>query len=339
MVFPPTAPYDTLALVTALTRTALADYIAGINPNLSGTVNVASNGITVTWVSGSYFTFDLLNQTIQIGGLPFLVQQVNSATQLTLAAQAATGTAIAYTAIRPTGDIFADSQAYVVPTVNLAYRMLQDILADLGHPQLANEVILFAIPPTTNQDPSSQQWISWTQFFDGTNLWNPATLAGCPVLPQDFVSPKRLWQRQTATSVNFFSFEMAPDGLRAMQKTAINRNWDWRDDALYLPGATLPVDVRIRYKRFLADLAPNAPGAFSTTQIPIMRCGRALAFLTASIFVDPRGASTASQKFAAQGEEAAAKITNEWVKLQQRSSFHRKSWGERDRRRRYIYGG
>src|SRR5579859_659931 len=128
MPLPPSAPYDSLATVTQLVRTLLGDFTANIQPNNAGVVN--TNNLLVTWVSGNQFTALMNNTQIIINGAPNTVAMVTSPTTLNLVASAGVQAGVAYTLVIPTGDFFADSQAYVVPTVNLAWRKLQKKLAD-----------------------------------------------------------------------------------------------------------------------------------------------------------------------------------------------------------------
>jgi hypothetical protein len=319
------APYDSLAQVTQMTRTALADYIAGIQPNLAGTVNV--NGTAVAWVSGNKFSYLMNGAPMVINAVSYQVTQVLSAISLIIVQSAGVQNGVAFSAQLPTGDIFSDNQAYVLPTVNLGWRKLQKKLADLGHPRMQNEVDVLSIPVITNLDPISQQYISWTQFFDGTNYLTPNTTPPGPVLPQDFISPLRIWERQTGMTVTFRPMHLAGDGLRSYVKGSYNRRWDWREDALYFPGSLLLMDMRVRSSSFLPDLAASA-GGFTSTQVPIMRSADALAYYAAEAFVEPRGGLLAPS-YAAKGDAACAQITNAWEKTQQRGSFHRQPWGGR----------
>jgi hypothetical protein len=328
------APYDSLAVVTQLTRTYLADYIANIQPNLAGVLN--TNGMAVTWVSGTQFSYLLNGQALYINNVAYVVQQVTSATTGILQTTAGVQNGVAFTATLPTGDIFADSQAYVLPTVNAAWRKVQKKLADKGHPRLRNEVDLFSIPIITNLDPVSQQFISWTQFFDGTNFQNSQSVPPAPLLPQDFISPLRIWERQSGMTIHFRPMHPIGDGLKSRVKTSYNRWWDWREDAIYFPGSLLNMDLRIAYCAFLTDLVV-IDGSFSLTPVPIMRCADALAYYSAGIFVMPRGGEALAPGYFAQGDMAVDQITNSWAKLQQRSSFHRRAWGERGRQG-YRYG-
>ncbi len=329
MPAPPSAPYDSLATVTTLARVALADFIQGIQPNNVGMVNV--NGLVVTWVSGNQF-IALFNQVqIIINGVPYTVAMVTSPTTLTLVQSAGVQNGVAYALVIPTGDIFADAQSYVLPTVNLAWRKLQKKLADKGHPQLEAETIIYSLPVVTSLDPGTQQWMNWTNFFDGTNEQTG------PTLPNDFVSPLRLWERQSGVGTNLCSFcamHPAPDALRTKQKGSCNRYWDWREDAIYFAGSILPMDLRVRYARAIPDISV-APGGFGSTVVPIMRCADALAYYSAGIFVVPRGGLTGPD-FEAKGDAAVDQITNAFAKLQQRASYSRRAWGARGRRRSLL---
>lgn len=335
MPLAPQAPYDSLATVTQMVRTLLGDFIAGIQPNNSGVVNVNGGGLSITWVSGNKFTALMNNVVIIINGVPNVISQVTSPTTANLLNAAAVANNLPYTLTVPTGDIFADAQAYVVPTVNLAWRKLQKKLALIGHPRLENTTILTNLPVVANLDPGVECYINWQGFFDGVTLWTPATLVGCPVLPQDFISPLKFDERQTvsgATPANpnlndFRPMHPAPDGLRSRAKGTRNRYFDWREDAVYLPGSIVNMDLKARYAAFLGDIAPGA--SFTSTPVPIMNCAEALANYSASIFVTPRGGQMLAAGFDAAGDLATAQLKTSYAKLQQRASFSRKPWGTR----------
>lgn len=333
MPIPSPAPYDSLETVTSLTRTILADYIQNLNPNYVGTVS--TNGTALLWLSGNQFTAWLNGVKIVINGVPYQIVMVTSPTTAILLSTAGIQAGVPYSAVVPSGEIFNNSQAYVLPTVNLAWRKLQKKLADKGHPRLEDEVDLFSLPVVANLDPISQCWINWTNFFDGKNLWSPATLVGCPVLPSNFIAPLRLWERQSApTGVINYSLlrpmHPAPNALRAQQKGSWNRYWDWREDAIYFPGSILSMDLRTRFNAYLPDIT-IAAGGFSSTPVPLMRCAEALAYYSAGIFVTARG-SLLGPGFDQAGDMATDQITNAFAKLQQRASYSRRAWGSRGRR-------
>lgn len=318
---PPTpAPYDTLAMVTAYVRTILADYIAGIDPAPQGTGNVTGT-TTLTWVSGPKFDIYFVGAEIQVGLQANTVAAVPSPTTLILANATTNAAGVAWSATIPTGDIFADSQAYVVPTVNLGWRKLQKKLDTDSHPRLRGEVIIPSLPVAASADPAAQQWIDWTGFFDGV------TKKATPALPQDFLSPLRLYERQSVPAgVNPNDFQpMHPvsDGLPSCDHSSYNRWWDYHDDKIFMVGAILPTDWRVQYQKFFADLVPAA-GGFGATPIPIMRSAEALGYYTASAFVEARG-GTLSATWDARGDDATDPLTNRQAKLQQRENTRRRS--------------
>jgi hypothetical protein len=264
-----------------------------------------------------------------INGIAYDVAMVTSPTTLMLMQNPGVqNPAVAYSATIPTGDIFADAQAYVLPTVNLAWRKLQKKLDYSSHPRMRNEVDIFNLPVAGSQDTATQQWISWSQFFDGVNLLTPSTTPAGPVLPQDFISPLRLYERASVPSgVNpnrFLPMHPADNGLPSCAKGTRNYLFDWREDALYFVGAILALDLRIQYQSFLPDIA-LAAGGFGSTVIPVMRCAEALANYSAAIFVTPRGGALLAPGFEMAGDAAADALTNRQAKLSQRGSFRRKA--------------
>jgi hypothetical protein len=332
----PQAPYDSLAIVTQLVRSLLGDFIQNLQPFNQGTVTVGITGYTIAWNSGNQFTALMNGQPILINGVPNVIGQVTSPTTATLLNQAAVAAAVPYSLSIPVGEIFNDSQAYVVPSVNAAWRKLQQALAERGHPRLENTAILTGLPVIANLDPGVEQYMNWAGFYDGVNFWTPATLVNCPTLPADWISPIYCEERQsvagaTAANPNLTKFrEMRPasDGLRGnWAKGSYNRIFDWKEDGLYLPGSIYPMDIKTRYAAFLPDIAPA--GSFATTPVPIMRCASALANYTASIFVVPRGGQMIAGAFDTAGDKALDQITNSQSKLQQRASYSRKPWGRR----------
>lgn len=333
-------PYDTLATVTQMVRTLLGDFIQSIQPNNAGTVNVNAGGLSISWVSGNQFTALMNGVAITINGVPNVIAMVTSPTTATLVNQAAVAAGVPYALIIPTGDIFADDQAYVLPTINLAWRKLQKKLADRGHPRLENTVILTGLPVVANLDPAVECYINWLGCFDGVTFWTPATLIACPTLPQDWIMPLHLDERQSlagATAQNPNLNVMRPmrpaaNGIKSRAKASWNRYFDWREDALYFRGSVVSMDIKARYAAYLADLNP-AGANFANVQVPIMNAADALANYAASLFVTPRG-SLLGPGFDAAGDAALAQITNAFAKLQQRASYSRRPWGSRFRYRR-----
>lgn len=317
---PPPSPYDTLAIVTQQVRTILGDYIQNMKPAVNGTVDTAGTG--VTWDSGDKFTYLMNGISLVIGGIPYVVAQVNSPTSLTLMTDAGAQSGAVFSGVIPTGDIFADTQAYVLPIINLAWRKLQEKLDISSHPRLRDETVIFNVPVVGTLDPSAQCWINWTGFFNGVATFTT------PRLPANFMSPIEMWERQSNGNSNVLNLlEFSPMSptvghLPARAKGTYNSMFDWREDAIYFPGAIIPRDFRISFRAYLPDIAVS--GSFSNTVVPLMRCARALAYYAAAEFVEPRGGVLA-QSFTAQGDDAMDMITIRESKLLQFTNVRRRA--------------
>lgn len=317
----PQSPYDTLATVTTQTRTVLADYIQGLVPNPQGTVN--TNGTALTWVSGAQFTIYFNGASILINGIPNQIGTITGPTSAILMSTAGVQTAVPYVATIATGEIFADNQAYVLPTINLAWHKLQKKLDYASHPRMRNEVDIFRLPVAGSSDPGAYSYINWTGFFDGANQYST------PNLPPDFIAPMRLFERVSVPlgAINISQFvPMNPvaDGLPSTPKSTYNRVWDWREDALYFVGSTQSMDLRIQYQAFLPDIVV-ASGGFGSTIVPILRSTESLAYYAAAIFVAPRGGSMLVPDWEMKGDEATDALTNRQAKVLQRGSYRRRA--------------
>lgn len=178
------------------------------------------------------------------------------------------------------GDILTDDWPATYVYLNQAKRLVEHELASNGVEFNVKEQIFFSIGPVQSVDPSQQVWISQSGYFDGVN--NHAN----PFLPGDLIVPLRLWERFSGTQNPFFQIEPAVDGLSgSLMQVQMFRYWDWRTDAIYLPGATMINDIRMRYVSY----SPELTGP--TSIVPFRRSAIAIAFMTAWCFANPRGAS------------------------------------------------
>ena len=156
------------------------------------------------------------------------------------------------------GDVLTDVQPFSQQMANSAWRRLQDLLADHGFQRLKQEAIFPAVPAVTSSDFGSQTFISWSEFFDGTD---PQT---SPVLPQDMIAPYDLWERVTGSTGNYSPMDQLLNGLPTIAKGTLNRVWEWREETIYLPGATNTTDIRLRYAAYLVDFQTAAPVAIAS---------------------------------------------------------------------------
>ena len=199
------------------------------------------------------------------------------------------------------GNLLSDSQPYVLPMLNLAWRKLQDRLGNNSIESFPQEIILTGIPAQNAisfADPAVQAYINYSNYWDG--------IAGYSTifLPGDMQIPLRLWERVTGMNASFIPMVQAKDGLSSSVKTSYWGEWEWRDDAIYLKGANQALDLRIRYKRTLADMTSTA------SYIPIIKCAVALAYLTVEIFAAGRG-SVVLPVFSQGRDDAIKQLINQ----------------------------
>lgn len=159
------------------------------------------------------------------------------------------------------GEIFMDLSVFTPTIVNVAYRRMQEFLADRGFAALTREKILAAVPAWTATDPGTFVWFNWANYFDGTSNQS------APVLPQDLIAPLDLFERVTGSNSIFWKMDQVlQDGLptantaggSAAKRDALNRLWEWRAETVFLPGATGQTDIRLRYAGYIADFSIGA---------------------------------------------------------------------------------
>lgn len=215
------------------------------------------------------------------------------------------------------GDVMSDTQPYMLTAFNGAWRRLQEALADQGAAALTKEAIIPSIPVVGSIDPASQAYLSWSNYFDGLNLW-PG-----PLLPQNLILPLRLWERISGTTQQFIEMSPVNDGLPSDPKTLRLQYWEWRGDAIWMIGALQINDIRLRYAAYLPDLE-----TLGTTRVPIMRCGNALAWLVCSEVANARGDIDGSS-FDAKAENAIEKMLNREARMKQRGRHRRQPYSSR----------
>src|SRR5277367_2448871 len=96
------------------------------------------------------------------------------------------------------GRVLTDNAPFTLPYLNSAIRKMAQVLRNNGvSTVIKDNWIMTPLLPVVNIDPSVQTFLSWTGYFDGTNMW-PA-----PYLPPDLIVPMELWERQTGGELPF----------------------------------------------------------------------------------------------------------------------------------------
>lgn len=166
------------------------------------------------------------------------------------------------------GKLLDLAQPHVQRMCSNAFRKLQEFLADRKYSGLEQEVTFINVPAVATTDPLIQVKLGYDAYVDGVNPWVVFAL------PQTLIRPYQLWERLTGTTNILTELDEILNGLPSVPKLNWNRQWEWRDDVLYMPGALVAIDLRMRYGAYFADPADNAPAAATPWYgqiIPILR--------------------------------------------------------------------
>ena len=224
------------------------------------------------------------------------------------------------------GLIFTDSASFVLPLLNDACRRLQRDLEDAGVPTRTNEVFIPDLPPLATPggvgvpDPTIQQNLSFSGFFDGQ------TLHATPTLPTDLLVPMRMWQRSSGTGLTMSEVTPAQAGLSSEYQDFSMGNWDWRNDAMYWNGALVAKDIRLRYKQAIANFTGSPD--FATTTIPFLDSEEPLSYLMAYKFSASTSGAAAAADLLQGYERSKGKIISRYIRIQQETYYHRQAYGD-----------
>ena len=240
------------------------------------------------------------------------------------------------------GDILTDTQPFTGTMTNSAWRKLQASIANLGFSRYKRKFFGIALPVTATYDPSQPNIWTWTYYFDGTSYWAPPV----SVLPFDLICPLYIKERQTGTGAPFQKMMFRPDGLSEVPKQPRNGQWEWKNDAIYIPGSTFSMDIEVEYAAFDADFVTTGnvlgdpttypPTTPANMQVPVMRCQSALANYLCAEMAEARQ-DLNGQAFVQAAEADVKLMQNNDVKLKQRTPVQRRSYSSRGRGYGYGY--
>lgn len=230
------------------------------------------------------------------------------------------------------GDILKDSQPFTQQMANSAWLRLQQFLANLGYSRLIDEKVIHGLPICASSDPAAHCWIDWTGFWDGTQIWTGFAL------PRKCMFPLRLWDRVTGFNAGWGEAMVnIMDGLPAKFKYPRNGIFEWRNDRIYMPGTTLPVDLRVRFAQFFPFFETQGDTQWYQQPVPIVGSLDALADYICVEASDGRD-DVDSQTFKTRAEGEAKLIFNRDVRLKNRSNVRRRPRSRHHGSYGYNYG-
>ena len=165
------------------------------------------------------------------------------------------------------GEILTDIAAFTPSMTNNAYRRLQEYLADQGFAALNREAKFAGVPAWGSTDQGVFVSLGWAGYNNGVANF-PA-----PVLPQDMIAPLDLFERVSGSNGNFTPIDQVYNGLPTPIRGPLNGLFEWRQETVYLPGATGATDIRLRYAGFIPDfilgIQTALAGAMTAAQLNI----------------------------------------------------------------------
>ncbi len=225
------------------------------------------------------------------------------------------------------GDLLSSSNATTVVLLNSAWGQLQDELADAAVETFTKEIILSPLPAVTTSDPSVSVYIAWDGYFDGA-IWHNSGV-GLPSLPYDMIQPaaQGVWERAYGSGAPYTIVTPNDAGLPEGYQTGKLRWYEWRDDKLFFKGATVSIELKLRYLAYRPDLgADNVLPINEAVLVPVMRSKRAMAYLVASEFARLRGSEVADNLYA-MAEAEIEKLTRRSSHRKASISYRRKAFG------------
>lgn len=216
-----------------------------------------------------------------------------------------------------------------LPALNSAIRTLYRKLRNTGAPTLIKDNVQVTCPAISSvvNPPNAQVqcYLGFQGFYDGH------TLQSSPVLPQDYLYPLNVEEQQpNNTSLSFKPMTRAPHGLPSLLQGFYNLVYEWRGDAIYLPGTLVPIVLNLRYKAAFPQFFDPAMD-FTNTQIPVMDCEEYVAWETAYIIsLALEGVTQASQSvqtLKAESDAALFDLKQAYVLQAQNTPYRRRSYG------------
>lgn len=232
------------------------------------------------------------------------------------------------------GQDLADGRPYTWPLLNFCYAKLANWMEDSNIESCTySEAVIgpLAPAPTASSDVNTQVRLGYDGYWDGGNdATNPQFK-----LPDDCLMPLELWERQASNVGPFLPMKQVLGGLPPRAGFFNFRIWEFRGNAIFMPGAIQANLLRVRYIPALPLLIQPVNAGDPYPQIPLARCGEALAYLVAAEFAEIRNAPNAPN-LRAKANEQLEILSNKSAKRENQVDQRRKGYGFGRRRRRWL---
>ena len=224
------------------------------------------------------------------------------------------------------GQIFTNNAPCTIPVLRAVVAELYQELGNAGAGVVIRDNYIFDnVTPLQGRfgvgipDPGVQVNISYQGYFDGQQMHAEI------FLPPDLITPLFMRERTTGTNNEFEDMHEVQNGLHSAKQTTAMAFWEFRGDAIWMPGCLLPKDLRLRYVCSLPLLEASAD--LNSVKVPITDCENALALKLARNYGLPRGSDQVQLADAMQ-KEATFLLKNRFIRAQQAIDFRAEPYGD-----------
>jgi len=221
-----------------------------------------------------------------------------------------------------TGKLLDNADAFSQQITNNAWRKLQYFLANRGYMRFTKRQVVTPLPISGNlTDPTVQSWINWFNYYNGV------TLGTTPTLPGDFMFPLSIRERITGSNQVFRDMGQWTGPLPSLPKQTYNGIWQWDNDQINFPGATVPLDIELYYASLLGDFVDVGTTRWYQLSIPMVGAVDALSLYICAELVGSRDNPdlTAAAVYTEAAENAAKLIRNRDARMKSRVNIQRRS--------------
>lgn len=218
------------------------------------------------------------------------------------------------------GVIMSNNNPDLVTFLRSAVRTMYSDLRNVGDPELIlDNYIVSGLPPLAQQDPAIQVALGYQGFFDGYQWHSQFTLP---------VGAKRisaLWERETGSELDFAPMQYMPFGLPSILQGNHMAMWETREGMVWMPGAMLTTDIRMRARISFPTNWNVANLNYSTTYVPILNCADWVAAKMLKSYARrfaPERIADATQMEREEGDKVKLEVVRDLQKAEnQRSEF------------------
>lgn len=203
------------------------------------------------------------------------------------------------------GQVVGNTNSFSQQLVNNAWRKMQNKLADFRYEGLQADVVIPNLPPVASNDPRVQVRLGYDGYDPGNGSVNTSF-----VLPQSLLRPYELTERPSGTTQLFTDMDPLLWSIPRVPKAAWNRQWLWRADSLYMPGALTTTDLAILYAGLIPDFVDFGGTPWFQQLVTIMRCLDSFADYICREICVARGQMDAAASFQLSAEANARLIIN-----------------------------